>query len=186
MKLFFHLLYHQFAWSYDYVAAIVSAGSWNKWVYSASDYIKNGRTLELGHGPGHLQLHLMKLNKMNIFGLDSSKQMSKITARRLRKHNSPLKLVLGNAKTLPYSSGCFDQVVSTFPSEYIFSYDTLSEIKRVLNPEGCILILFQAQFTNNKLLSRLMDQLFRITGQFNEITDLNQERLLEPFRKSGP
>ena len=60
LRFFFHLLYHQFAWTYDWVAAGVSLGRWNEWVRSILPYMQEGRILELGHGPGHLQAELLK------------------------------------------------------------------------------------------------------------------------------
>ena len=50
----FHLLYHQFAWTYDFVAAFVSLGRWQDWVDAVVPFM-SGRVLEIGFGPGHLQ-----------------------------------------------------------------------------------------------------------------------------------
>ena len=35
MRLFFRLLYHPFAWTYDGVASAVSMGRWKRWVLAA-------------------------------------------------------------------------------------------------------------------------------------------------------
>jgi ubiquinone/menaquinone biosynthesis C-methylase UbiE len=55
MRVFFHLLYHPFAFTYDLVAAVVSFGHWKDWGMTVLPFIEGTRILELGHGPGHLQ-----------------------------------------------------------------------------------------------------------------------------------
>ena len=35
LRFFFHHFYHNFAWTYDFVAALVSVGRWNEWVFAA-------------------------------------------------------------------------------------------------------------------------------------------------------
>ena len=32
LRIFFHLLYHPFAWTYDFIAWAVSLGRWKDWV----------------------------------------------------------------------------------------------------------------------------------------------------------
>ena len=61
MRVFFHLLYHPFAFTYDLVAAVVSFGQWKNWGQSILPFIDGTRILELGHGPGHLQRFLLDL-----------------------------------------------------------------------------------------------------------------------------
>ena len=56
MRAFFAGLYTQMAWTYDLVAAVVSVGMWTSWVRSTLTYLNGPQVLELGHGPGHLQI----------------------------------------------------------------------------------------------------------------------------------
>ncbi|MEW6241946.1 MAG: class I SAM-dependent methyltransferase, partial [Chloroflexota bacterium] len=55
LRVFYHWLYHPFAWVYDFVAAVVSLGRWNEWIMTVMPLIEGTRILELGHGPGPLQ-----------------------------------------------------------------------------------------------------------------------------------
>src|SRR5512136_2652338 len=80
-RLFFHLLYHQFSWLYDFVAWLVSVGNWNKWVTSVIPYLDGPKILEIGFGPGHLQLALQQNNAM-VFGIDESAHMVNIARNR--------------------------------------------------------------------------------------------------------
>ena len=176
----FHLLYQPFAWSYDLVAWIVSLGRWKRWVHSALNYLPGPRVLELGHGPGHLQVSLHKLG-VHTIGLDRSPQMSRIAARRLRALGLPLSLVNGFANGLPCGEHCFDQVVATFPSEYILEKETLSEVQRVLRPSGALVVLPVAWITGSSLLERAAAWLFRVTGQAAEW----DRRFTRPLARAG-
>lgn len=159
----FYLLYHQFAWTYDFVAALVSLGRWPAWVDSALPYL-NGRVLELGFGPGHLQLFLNQ-KKLPSFGLDESRQMARRATRYLRKQAVTSRLIRGYAQHIPFSDKVFDSVVATFPAEYIFDPQTLNEIKRVLAPAGRLIVLPMAWITGTRPLERLAAWLFRVSGE---------------------
>ena len=180
LRIFFDLLYHQFAWSYDWVSASVSLGKWNQWVSKVLPYIKAGRTLELGYGPGHLQSELLKKGFIT-FGLDASPQMSRQAMYHLRNKGFQPNLLRGFAQTLPFSNNTFQFVVSTFPSEYIVDPLTLSEIERVLEPGGQAIILALAWITGKKWSEKAAGNLFRITGQSPEWED----RFLEPVTNAG-
>ena len=163
LRVFFHLLYHQFAWAYDLVAAAVSLGRWKSWVLSVTPFLR-GRVLEIGFGPGHLQAAL-HTSGLEAFGLDESRQMCRQASRRLRKNHYPVRLYNGYAQNLPFAGDSFDCVAATFPSEYIFEAQTLAEIRRVLKPGGQLLIVPSAWITGKNWLERLAAGLFRVTGQ---------------------
>jgi len=159
----YYLLYHQFAWTYDLVSAAVSLGRWQDWVQAALPQLR-GRVLEIGFGPGHLQISLNE-KKLQAFGLDESRQMAHQTRRRLRKKGIIPRLSRGYAQNIPFASGAFDSVVATFPAEFIFDLQTLKEIKRVLVPAGRLIILPTAWITGRRLLERLAAWLFRVSGE---------------------
>ena len=158
----FYLLYHQFAWTYDFVAAVVSLGHWQDWVRSALPYL-DGRVLEIGFGPGHLQKALIS-KRFSSFGLDESPHMARQTSRRLRKQGADSCLSIGYAQHTPFPTETFDSVVATFPSEYIFDPQTLREIWRVLTTTGRLIILPVAWITGARPMERLAAWLFRISG----------------------
>ena len=180
LRLFFKLLYHQFAWTYDGVASIVSLGAWQKWVASIVPYIDGPRVLEIGFGPGHLQA---ALNQKGIFsfGVDESRQMAAIARKRLSKSGYPPNLVRGDAQLLPFSDSCFNQLVMTFPAEFILNPSTFAEISRVLTAEGELTMLPLAWITGRSPLARLAAWVNRITGEAPEW----DERFLEPLKSSG-
>ncbi len=69
LRFFFRLLYHQFAFTYDLVAAAVSFTRWKDWVMSVLPFIEGNWILEIGHGPGHLQRILLSRNLFTV-GID--------------------------------------------------------------------------------------------------------------------
>jgi ubiquinone/menaquinone biosynthesis C-methylase UbiE len=179
-KFFFHLLYHDFAWTYDWVAAIVSLGRWKTWTLCVLPYLENSITLELGSGPGHLQVALAKKG-ISAYALDSSPQMTRLASKRLSKNIYPVNISLGRAQDLPYPDGKFDKIVTTFPSEYISDPLTLNQARRVLNDQGELIILPVAWITGKKWWDKLAADLFRITGQAPDINpESNDYRDLVP------
>jgi ubiquinone/menaquinone biosynthesis C-methylase UbiE len=164
LRTLYSLLYHQLAWTYDFVAAAVSLGHWKAWVQSTLPYVRGERVLELGFGPGHLQ-RSMQAPGRQVFGLDESPQMCRQARRRLRRAGLAPCLGRGYAQALPYAGGVFSTVVATFPSEYIFDPRTLAEIRRVLRPGGRLVVAGMAWITGNGLFERLTAWIFRITGE---------------------
>jgi len=177
LRIFFHFLYHQFAFVYDFVAASVSFGHWKNWILEVVPFIKGTRTLEIGHGPGHLQRFLLSRG-MDSVAIDESSSMGRLAQRNTDRAS---KLTRGLAQHLPFADGSFDTVVSTFPAEYINEWLTLSEVKRCLSDGGRFIVLPVAMPKN-----RFLSWLFQVTGQApSDAMKEIQEKMAEPFVKSG-
>jgi ubiquinone/menaquinone biosynthesis C-methylase UbiE len=160
----FHLLYHQFAWSYDLVSDLVSLGQWRSWQLAAMSYILGSDILDLGHGPGHMLLNFAG-RAYNPVGLDLSPQMGRIARRRLLNGGYSPNLVRGRGQSLPFAPESFDTVLATFPTPYIIAPETALAIHRVLRPGGRLVIVPEARLTGSGLLTRWLEWLFLITGQ---------------------
>lgn len=184
LRFFFYHFYHAFAWTYDIVSWVVSVGRWRDWLLTALPYIDGPRVLELGHGPGHLQVALRQKGLV-AFGLDESRQMGRLTFGRLVHINLPVALTRGHAQSLPFAMGCFDNVVATFPTNYIFEQRTLDEIFRVLRPGGRLVVVPMAWILGGSVWDRAAIWLFRVTGQGGELTELLKERIQLPFKETG-
>jgi ubiquinone/menaquinone biosynthesis C-methylase UbiE len=200
LRFFFRLLYHQFAFTYDLVAATVSFNRWNDWVMSVIPFIEGRRVLEIGHGPGHLQRALLSRGLVAV-GIDESAQMGRLARLNLARGSfprpqtlSPLpkslfsqlaytqtNLTRGVAQHLPFPNETFDAIVATFPTEYITEADTLAEVKRCLRNAGRLIVLPVALPQN-----ALLDWLFKVTHQSpTEALEVVQSKLREPFLQAG-
>ena len=177
LRIFFQFLYHQFAFTYDLVAATVSFGHWKNWILEVVPFIEGTRTLEIGHGPGHLQRILLSRGLVAV-AIDESASMS-----RLAKHNTDgsARLTRGLAQHLPFCNEAFDTIIATFPTEYFTDPQTLSEVKRCLSDGGRFVVL-PAAMPKNWFLAWL----FKVTGQASsDAVKIVREKLEEPFIESN-
>jgi ubiquinone/menaquinone biosynthesis C-methylase UbiE len=200
LRYFFRLLYHQFAFTYDLVAATVSFNRWKNWVVSVIPFIEGNRVLEMGHGPGHLQRILRRRGLLAI-GIDESAQMGRLAKRNLVRevpaqtstdlppqhvsaHDrvyTQISLTRGLAQSLPFPNEAFDTIVATFPTQYITEPATLAEVKRCLVSGGRLVVLPVALPKNP-----FLDWLFKITHQSpDEALDLVKSNLQQPFITAG-
>ncbi len=145
-RAFFHVygwasvrLYHELAWAYDPISRFVSAGRWAAWRGFALDYVVGPRVLELGFGTGELLIE-MRSRGLHPVGLESSPEMHRVTRRKLTALSLSVPRVRAPAQRLPFASGAFDSVLSTFPAGYMLDAATLHEVARVLTPGGRLVI----------------------------------------------
>jgi ubiquinone/menaquinone biosynthesis C-methylase UbiE len=162
----FYLLYHQFALAYDLISWFVSFGKWREWQLAALPYIKGLDVLDLAHGPGHMLVALQRAG-LRVTGVDLSPQMGQLAMRKIRTSRIPVSVIQAPAQNLPVANGSFDTVLATFPTEFIAERASLAEISRVLRHDGCLVIVPQARLTGDTAVVRLLEMLYKITGQRN-------------------
>lgn len=180
LKVFYYLLYHPFAIFYDLVAWIVSFGQWNNWIESVVPHITGNIVLEIGFGPGHLQ-ESIKTPERDVFGIDASLQMVRIAYRRLLKTGQTANLARAMSQKLPFPNTTFKSIVITFPSEYIYSQETLSEVMRVLDQSGKLILLPAVWIKPDSLKSKFSQFLFKSTQQIPK----GNNQWLVPFLDAG-
>jgi ubiquinone/menaquinone biosynthesis C-methylase UbiE len=136
------------------------------------DQLPRGRILELGFGTGRV-LRTLSAEKREIYGIDLSHQMTRITSRRLRANNLQTNICQAIAQDLPFPNESFQSLIATFPSEYIFHQDTFKEAWRVLKTDGVFIIIPGVSqilgWKKRKSLIGLLDEaasiLCRLTGE---------------------
>lgn len=156
-------LYYELAWAYDLVAWVVSLGRWSAWRLTALDHVVGDRVLEVGFGTGALLIE-MKRRGLAAWGLDLSPAMHRVTARKMARHGVWTPRVCGRTQAMPYASGSFDTIVSTFPAAYIVDPGTMREVGRLLvrpgttahTPGGRLVIVGVCVTTESSLLRRLL------------------------------
>lgn len=139
-KIAFESLYGPLAWAYDWVSRTFFLGQWQLWQRTAIPFLKGERVLEVGMGTGDMQVSLEKAG-FRVWGIDLSPQMLRQARAKSRRLGVTFNMCRARAQALPFPTGCFDSIVSTFPSEYIADPQTLSELSRMLLPGGRLVIV---------------------------------------------
>ncbi len=163
----FRLLYNEMAFTYDIVSSVVSMGEWRSWQRSALKHLdpnSGKRLLELAHGTGNLQIDLVKAGYDTV-GYDLSPYMGRIAQAKMKRQRLTAKLVRGKAQQLPFPTGRFDAVISTFPTDFIFAAETLREINRILGSHGQLVIVPNGVLTGGGIGEAALEWLYRVTGQ---------------------
>ncbi len=103
-----------------------------------------GRMLDVGTGPGHIPALLCpRIASSRIVALDHAMAMLELARRRVRQAGLARRvwLVRGDAKAMPFATGCFDAVFSNTILHHLAQPQwLLTEAWRVLRPGGVLLI----------------------------------------------
>jgi ubiquinone/menaquinone biosynthesis C-methylase UbiE len=169
----FRLLYHEMAWSYDWVSQVVSGGEWRAWMRCALQVTRpqaGERVIEIAHGTGVLQADLAALG-CEAFGVDFSPQMGLLARNRTNVAGFAARLVRAKAQALPVRASTFDVLICTFPSAFVLELETLREFRRVLKGDGRGVVVLHGALTRGGWWMRAMDGLFRGTGQGKVLVD---------------
>jgi SAM-dependent methyltransferase len=140
-KLLFETLYKN-RYLYRFASTVPFAGQWRVWQRLVLTRLHGTIVLELGCGLGDLLADMLEAG-YDCRAIEHSPQMvaaARDTLRK-RKRGSDATVIQGSSQALPFSAETFDSVVSTFPSEYIYDIDTISEIARVLRPGGRLIVI---------------------------------------------
>lgn len=140
-KLLFETLYKN-RYLYRFASTVPFAGHWRTWQRLVLPRLQGRDVLELGCGLGDLLADMLEAGH-DCHAVEQSPAMVAAARDTLRKRKvgASTCVIQGSAQSLPFSDERFDNVVSTFPSEYIYDRDTISEIKRVLRPGGRAIII---------------------------------------------
>ena len=115
------------------------------------------KILDIATGTGDLVIALAKIKTSKIIGLDISPGMLEIGKKKVITHNLThrIDMRLGDSEMLRYSDEYFDAVTVAFGVRNFENLDEgLSEILRVLKPNGTLVIL-ETAVPKNSLLKAL-------------------------------
>jgi ubiquinone/menaquinone biosynthesis C-methylase UbiE len=205
LRFAFHLFYNPFAFTYDFVSALVSRGHWRTWTRAAIPRIRGTRVLEIPCGTGNLLVDLRAAGYAPI-GVDLSASMLSITRGKVRARHShrrsleshpagkipnkisqdqdlanasPL-LARARAQALPFPAALFDSVVMTFPPGFVSDPTAFAEIHRVLDDHGRLIWVDGARFVQPGLWSRLVNRWIGFVGG-----EADYERLMARVLERG-
>ena len=123
------------------------------------------KILEIGSGTGFAQLHLAGfVSKGFSVGLDLSEGMCQVAQKKLREvgYDNQAYLVRSNTLPIPFQSGVFDGVFTSFTLELFDSPQipvVLREIQRVLKPGGRLVVVSLSKDQPLPLMGRLYERL---------------------------
>jgi len=105
--------------------------------------LKNGRRiLDVGCGSGKLLTAVSThFPEIALTGVDISSEMFSSTKQKLQKKNSLASFVVADIQCLPFASKSFDRISAVHMLYHVPNINqALSEIARVLSPEGLVII----------------------------------------------
>lgn len=130
---------------YDAVQPFVTLGQearLNKWLAQQVKLPKGAQVLDIGCGTGLLTVQIAESDSdINVIGIDASKPMIEVANRKRSRDNCHFQQALG--EELPFPDNHFDLVSSALFFHHVdqqLKHQTLEEIRRVLKPNGELLI----------------------------------------------
>ena len=130
--------------SYDRWATLLSFGQdprWRRFLVSRIDAGPTDTVLDVATGTAAVALELVRQKDCYVVGVDRTPEMLEEGRRRvtLAAAAKKVRLVEGDARTLPFEDGCFDAVTFTYLLRYVDDPQaTLRELARVVKPNGTV------------------------------------------------
>ena len=99
-----------------------------------------GKVLEVGIGSG-LNMPFLNINKINsLIGIDPSEELIQLAEKRIDDSMPDIDFLISKAEEMQFNDNTFDTVLMTYTLCTVEDvHASLSEIKRVLKPEGQLL-----------------------------------------------
>jgi SAM-dependent methyltransferase len=139
LRFLFQVMYGPGAQFYDPFTRIAFAGEWRRWQLTALRALPvDGVVVELGCGTGDFAAIAAEAFDAWI-GLDISQEMISVA----KHHNCPPTpmFVRASAAEMPLRNELADGIVATFPTSAIFELGVAAEIRRVLKPDGKLVVV---------------------------------------------
>lgn len=164
LRFAFHLFYNPFAFTYDFVSALVSRGQWRNWTRAALPHIVGTRVLEIPSGTGNLLLDLRAAG-YNAIGVDVSAAMLNITRRKFQRQGAAAPILRAWVQALPFPDGTFDSITMTFPPGFAYDPRAWAELARVLVDEGRLIWVDAARLLPRDGWSRVLNWALDVVGK---------------------
>ncbi len=174
--------YDQFAEIYDHRWSSYVSNTLNfllDYLQRSKQILGNEHILDIACGTGELERRLLNLHPdLNVIGVDISKKM--LDMARLKLPN--LEFVKASASSLPFPDQNFDIVVTVSAFHYFEQpLDTLEEIRRILKPQGKLVIM---DWCRDYWLCQALDLFLKIFDPAHKIC-YTQKELSDLLTTSG-
>lgn len=133
--------------NYDGLNRVISFGidqSWRRKVIKLISDSKAQTVVDIATGTGDLAIALAKENVEHVVGIDISNGMLDVGRKKIKSQNlsENIDMVQADSEDLPYPDNTFDAATVAFGVRNFENLDKgLSEIYRVLKPDGLFVIL---------------------------------------------
>ena len=140
-------MFNNISGRYDFLNHFLSLGIDKLWRRKAVKQLKElnpNKILDIATGTGDFALALLKLKPKEIIGVDISQGMLSVGTNKMKKKkvDGIIKLELGDSENLPFEDNSFDAITVAFGVRNFENLEKgLSEMKRVLRPDGKVIIL---------------------------------------------
>jgi demethylmenaquinone methyltransferase/2-methoxy-6-polyprenyl-1,4-benzoquinol methylase len=139
---------------YDGLNRVISFGidvKWRNKVVKIVSQKQPENILDIATGTGDLAINLASTNAKEIIGLDISNGMLEVGRKKIvtKKLEKIISMIIGDSENLPFDDNTFDAITVAFGIRNFENLEKgLSEILRVLKPNGIFVILETSVPTN--------------------------------------
>lgn len=156
-----NIIYTRYAKAYDYFMMFFPL--WKKWLRSVLPYIKGDKILEVSFGPAYLLT--MYPEDSELYALDYNNTMVERAKIKMERCGRKVDIIKGNVEDMPYPDDYFDTVINTMAfTGYPDGEKALSEMIRVLKPDGVLLLLDYDYPINRNLCGYLLVRFIELCG----------------------
>ena len=140
-------LFDSIAYRYDLLNHLLSGGFdfyWRRAAIQTLASLKPKHILDVATGTGDFAIAALRLNPVEVVGVDISMPMLEIGKRKLaaRKLDNIIRLEAGEAEHLPFPDNRFDAAIVAFGARNFENLEgVLMEMRRVLKDGGHIVVL---------------------------------------------
>ena len=140
-------MFNGIAGNYDSLNRIISLGidnSWRRKLVAMAANKKPKKIVDVATGTGDLAIALTSIPSATVTGIDIAVEMLEIGKQKIteRNLNRKINMIVGDAESLPVVDNTIDVVTVAFGVRNFGDlYKGLSEIHRILKPEGQLFIL---------------------------------------------
>lgn len=148
----------------EYLSSMYTANSWTNWVdkkekkvvhetfkLDTKDIINKEKILDLGMGPGRWSKFFLKQGFNRVYGIDIAPKMVEYAKKDI--HSNKFEAKVANMQKLPFEGNFFNKVFCFRSFKYVNNPKiALREIKRVLKPDGTLLL----ELSNKSLFNILL------------------------------